>query len=103
MGCKQQILRERLMILSKALLLLETLDEYECFLNDILTYSEIEMIAQRLQVAMKLFEKKTFKEISTELGVSSVTIERVKQAYIYGDDGYKIVVERLKRNMNEEV
>ena len=101
MGHNRQILRERLQILSEALLCLETLNEYEHFLNDILTIPEIEMIAQRFQVAMKLSEGKTFKEISKELGVSSVTIERVKQSFHYGEDGYKIAIERLKGNADE--
>lgn len=96
MGQNRQQVREDLHLLSMALLSLKTLDEYERFLNDILTFPEIEKLIQRLQIAMYLSAGKTFKEISQELGASSVTIGRVKQALFYGEDGYKIVVEKLK-------
>ena len=95
MGEKQHILKERLSFLAEAMLHLKTLDEFEIFLTDILTNQEIEIIAQRLYVAICLLEGKTFKEISSKLGVSSGTIERVNQSVLYGEGGYKVVIERI--------
>lgn len=97
---KKQMLKDKLRFLSEAMLILETLEEYEFFLGDILTNQEIEMIAQRLCIAIYLIEGKTFKEISLELGVSSTTIERVKQSVLYGDGGYTIVVDRIRSSLN---
>lgn len=41
------------------------------------------MVAQRLRVAILLSEGNTFKTISGRVGISSVTIERVKQSLLY--------------------
>ena len=95
---KQLELKEQLHFLSEAMLHLETVDEYENFLSDILTNQEIKMVAQRLRVAMLLSEGNTFNTISDKTGVSSVTIERVKQSLLYGEDGYKVIIERMKGN-----
>ena len=91
-------LKKQLRFLSEAMLHLKTLDEYQCFLNDILTNQEIEMLAQRLRVAILLSEGNTFKNITDKTGVSSVTIERVKQSLLYGDNGYQVVINRRKED-----
>lgn len=96
MGEKQLKLREQLCFLSEAMLHLETLEEYKSFLHDILTNQEIEMLSKRLWVAILLSEGNTFKIISDKTGVSSVTIERVKQSLLYGEDGYKTLIDRMK-------
>lgn len=98
MGEKQLKSKKQLHFLSEAMLYLETLDEYESFLYDILTNQEIEKISQRLRIAILLSEGNTFKNISDKTGVSSTTIERVKQSLLYGEDGYKIVIDRMKGN-----
>lgn len=97
---KQLELKEQLHFLSEAMLHLDTVDEYENFFSDILTNQEIKMVAQRLRVAMLLSEGNTFNSISDKTGVSSVTIERVKQSLLYGEDGYKVIIERMKGNSN---
>lgn len=95
---KQLKLKEQLHFLSEAMLHLDTVDEYENFLSDILTNQEIRMMAQRLRVAMLLSDGNTFNSISDKTGVSSVTIERVKQSLLYGEDGYKVIIERMRDN-----
>lgn len=100
MGEKQLKLKKQLRFLSEAMLYLETLDEYESFLNDLLTNQEIDMVAQRLRVAILLSEGNTFKTISGRAGVSSVTIERVKQSLLYGEGGYQVVINRIKDDNN---
>lgn len=99
MGEENQLrLKKQLCFLSEAMLHLKTLDEYQSFLKDILTNQEIKMLAQRLRVAILLSEGNTFDTISDKTGVSSVTIERVKQSLLYGEDGYKVIIERMKGN-----
>ena len=104
---KKHKLTEQLCFLSEAMMYLETFEEYKSFLYDILTNQEIEMLSQRLRVAILLSEGNTFKNISNKTGVSSVTIERVKQSLLYGEDGYQKIIERMKsknfskRNTNE--
>ena len=72
-------------------------DEEECyrFFEDICTINEIHAIAQRLQVAKLLSEKKTYTEIEAVTKASTATISRINKCLVYGADGYKLVLERL--------
>ncbi len=73
-------------------------DEEDCyrFFEDICTVNEIHAIAQRLQVAKLLSEKKTYIEIEAATKASTATISRINKCLIYGADGYRRVLERLK-------
>lgn len=82
--------------LCDAFLCLETREECYRFFEDICTINEIKALAQRLQVAKMLREKKTYIEIAAETGASSATISRVNRCLIYGSDGYKIILSRLE-------
>lgn len=84
--------------LFKAVLLLQ--DEEECyrFFEDICTINEIHAIAQRLEVAKLLSEKKTYSRIEKATGASTATISRVNKCLIYGAEGYTRILERLKEN-----
>lgn len=83
--------------LFKAILLLE--DEEDCyrFFEDICTINEIHSIAQRLQVAKLLSEKKTYSEIEDITKASTATISRINKCLIYGSDGYKRILERMQK------
>lgn len=72
-------------------------DEEDCyrFFEDICTINEIHAIAQRLQVAKLLSEKKTYTEIEAATNASTATISRINKCLVYGADGYKRVLERL--------
>lgn len=73
-------------------------DREECyrFFEDICTVNEIHAIAQRLQVAKLLSQKKTYSEIEEETKASTATISRINKCLVYGADGYRRVLERLK-------
>lgn len=88
--------------LFEAVLTLE--DEEDCyrFFEDICTINEIHAIAQRLQVAKLLSEKKTYAEIEAATKASTATISRINKCLVYGADGYKRVLERLAEKKNEE-
>ena len=88
--------REDIDELFKAILLLE--DEEDCyrFFEDLCTINEIHAIAQRLQVAKLLSEKKTYTNIEQLTGASTATISRINKCLVYGADGYKRVLARMK-------
>ncbi len=83
--------------LFKAILALE--DEEDCyrFFEDICTVKEIHSLAQRLQVAKLLAIHKTYNEIEEITGASTATISRINRCLVYGADGYKRILERLKQ------
>ncbi len=88
--------REDIDELFKAILMLK--DEEECyrFFEDICTINEIHAIAQRLQVAKLLSENKTYNEIENVTKASTATISRINKCLMYGADGYKLILARMK-------
>ena len=80
----------------KAILLLENEEECYRFFEDICTINEIHAIAQRLQVAKLLSEKKTYSHIEQLTGASTATISRINKCLVYGADGYKRVLAKMK-------
>ena len=81
-------------LLMRALLALETTEEAQRFLEDVLT--ELRSITQRLEVAVLLRQKVTYQEIAHQTGASTATISRVNRALQYGADGYRLVLDRLQ-------
>ena len=83
--------------LFKAILLLE--DEEDCyrFFEDICTINEIHAIAQRLQVAKLLSEKKTYSEIEDMTKASTATISRINKCLVYGAEGYQRILEKMEK------
>jgi len=84
--------------LCASFLSLKTTDEIYRFLEDVATIGEIRSLAQRLETARLLNEGYTFPQIVRETGVSSATISRIKKYLEYGANGYRIVLERIKKN-----
>ena len=82
-----KIKSEEVDLLFDAILSLRDKDECYRFFDDLCTFSEIQSMAQRLQVAKMLSEGKTFVQISEQTGVSSATITRVNKCISYGADG----------------
>lgn len=79
-----------------AILLLSSREECYSFFEDICTITEIKAMAQRLEVARMLREKKTYTEISQATGASTATISRVNRYLNYGADGYSLILDRLE-------
>ena len=82
--------------LFEAVLTLKDSEDCYRFFEDICTINEIHAIAQRLQVAKLLSEKKTYNEIESMTSASTATISRINKCLVYGADGYKRVLARLK-------
>ncbi|MBQ1471673.1 MAG: TrpR-like protein YerC/YecD [Eubacterium sp.] len=87
--------REDIDELFQAVLTLKDVEDCYRFFEDICTVNEIYAIAQRLQVAKLLSQKKTYNEIEQITGASTATISRINKCLVYGADGYKRVLDRL--------
>ena len=90
-----KIKSEEMDLLFAAILKLENREECYKFFEDIATINEVKALAQRMQVAKLLNEKKTYTEIAEITKASTATISRVNRCVTYGTGGYKIVLERL--------
>ncbi|WP_058486570.1 YerC/YecD family TrpR-related protein [Defluviitalea phaphyphila] len=84
--------------LFEAILTLNSVEECYSFFEDICTIHEIKALAQRLEVAKMLRQRKTYSEITEKTGASTATISRVNRSLIYGSDGYNMVLDRLEKN-----
>ena len=77
----------------------------ECYLffEDIATIQEIKTLAQRLQIAKRIYyNDDTYATIQIECGASVATTSRVKNCITYGSGGYKMVLERLRKPAETE-
>ena len=80
----------------KGVLSLKSIDDCYKFFEDICTIKEMQDLAQRMDVARLLAEGKVYSEIAKITGASSATISRVNKCLMYGSDGYKEILERIK-------
>ena len=87
--------------LFKSILSLKDIDECYVSFEDICTINEIISLSQRFEVATMLREKKTYLEIAEKTGASTATISRVNRSLNYGNDGYDMVLGRLKERDKE--
>lgn len=97
MSYESRLKNEEIDELFEAVLTLKDQEDCYRFFEDICTINELHAIAQRLHVAKLLSEKKTYAEIETLTKASTATISRINKCLIYGADGYRRVLERLKK------
>lgn len=69
--------------------------EAEIFLNEVLTETELEMLAKRLGVAYYLDKGRSYSNIKTNLRLSSATISGVAEQMKKGK-GFKIALEKIR-------
>ena len=81
--------------LFQAILELKDIEECYKFFDDLCTMSEVQSLAQRLDVAHKLKLKKTYDSIQQETGASTATISRIRRCVDYGSGGYNLMLDRL--------
>ena len=93
---ESKIEREDVDELFEAVLSLENREECYRFFTDVCTINEILAIAQRMQVAKLLSQGKTYSEIEELTKASTATISRINKCLVYGADGYKLVLDRMK-------
>ena len=83
--------------LFQAILKLQTIEECQAFFDDLCTIKEIQDLSQRFDVANMLDEGKNYQEISRATGASTATICRVNKCLNYGSHGYRIILDRIKK------
>lgn len=88
-------------LLVKAILSVETEEECEALLEDLMTVKEINDMAQRMLVAKLLSEQTVYNKIVEETGASTATISRVNRAYTYGSGGYKKALSAIVEEENK--
>lgn len=87
---------ENLDRLFKGVLSLKNIEECYAFFEDVCTVTEILAMKQRFEVATLLNEGMLYSDIVSKTGASTATISRVNKCLEYGNDGYKMVLERLE-------
>lgn len=88
--------------LFRAVLELKNTEECYMFFEDICTVSELNIIAQRLEVAKMLEDGGTYSEISKNTGASAATISRINRCLHYGADGYSLILKRMTEKYGEK-
>ncbi len=82
--------------LFEAVLGLQSVEECYRFFEDICTIKEVLEMAQRLDTAILLDEGKNYQTIAQEVGISTATISRVNKCLVYGSEGYRLAIDRLR-------
>ena len=79
-------------------------DKAECydFFEDLCTVNELLSLSQRFEVASMLNSHKTYQEIAEKTGASTATISRVNRSLNYGNDGYQLAMERLRKGCEKD-
>lgn len=77
-----------------AILSLRSREECYRFFEDLCSVSELQAMAQRLEVARMLTEDITYIDIARLTGASTATISRINRCLKYGAEGYRIALER---------
>ncbi|WP_283674574.1 YerC/YecD family TrpR-related protein [Butyricicoccus sp. Marseille-Q5471] len=87
-------------ILFHGILGLQSVEECYDFFEDLCTIAELRAMVQRFQVARMLDEGRIYSDIVQETGASTATISRVNKCLVYGSDGYRKLLDRLKEQEN---
>ena len=77
-------------------------DECYAFFEDLCTINELQSMAQRFEVATMLKSDQTYLAIASKTGASTATISRVNRSLTYGNDGYDLVLGRLREEENKK-
>ena len=89
--------------LYRAILALETEEEYYAFFQDLCTIAELRSMEQRYEVATLLSEGMVYSDILERTGASSATISRVNRALLNGTGGYVSVLGKMKEDGHEQL
>ena len=75
--------------------LIDNRDETVLFLKDLLTPTEVRMLAKRIQIAKMLLEGYKYQDIIPHVRVTAGTLSSVNSQLEYGNGGYIKIIERL--------
>lgn len=82
-------------LLFDSILSLNSREECYAFFTDLMTSREITDISQRLKAAIMLDQGKSYVDVVQTTGMSSATISRVSKALDHGENGYRLVLDRM--------
>lgn len=103
MSLPEHQLKKKATPLVEALLFCEDTTSLYAFLRDLLTPAEIEEFSQRRDIASRLTEWQSYKQIEQETHISSTTIARVSK-FLHGDfEGYKYVLDLQKQTNKSKI
>lgn len=83
-------------VLYDAISCIETKEEFYNFFEDLCTVTELQALAHRFAVAKMLSDGYTYQDISEKTGASTATISRINKCLSYGEDGYSVILSRMK-------
>ena len=83
--------------LMDAILTLKTREELQNFFDDLCTIQEINAMTQRFEVAQYLDQGLTYSQIADITRASTATISRVNRSLVYGEDGYRLALNRMQK------
>ena len=83
-------------LLFDAVLSLESREECYRFFEDLCTVTELKSMAQRFEVARLLSEGHVYGDVVKTTGASTATISRVNRALNYGNDAYRMALDRIR-------
>ncbi|MBQ6959455.1 MAG: hypothetical protein IJP78_00595 [Clostridia bacterium] len=89
--------------LLEAILSLKTKEELEHFFEDLCTIQEINSLVQRFDVALQLDQGLTYAQIANITHASTATISRVNRSLVYGAEGYKLAIGRMRKTEKEDI
>lgn len=81
--------------LFKAILSIKDIDECYMFFCDLCTPNELNLLAQRLDIARGFHAGENFTTLNNKIDASSATISKVKKELVYGNGGFSLVLDRL--------
>jgi len=82
--------------LCRAFSKIQTVEEAEKFLRDILTPQELESIAERLQIVKLLAKGMPHRKVAAKLGVSISKTTRGSRVLQFGTSGFSLILKRIK-------
>jgi len=96
-GTKVDWTEKKNLRLVDAFLSLQNINETERFLRDLMTESEIQEFANRLEAAFLLSKEVQYNTIIEDTGLSSTTIARISKWLKGPLGGYRLILKRLKK------
>ncbi len=89
--------------LLEAILSLKNKEELERFFEDLCTIQEINSLVQRFDVALQLDQGLTYAQIANITHASTATISRVNRSLVYGSEGYRLAIGRMREEEKEDI
>lgn len=87
--------------LFNAILSLKDINECYMFLCDLCTPNELNLLAQRFEIARGFHAGENFTTLNKKIDASTATISKVKKELVYGNGGFSLILDRLSKEVEE--